>query len=91
MSTGLKSSTQLDGKFFNVTAIYGRNMLNNSIIQELNVTKAVEEGTEPTGIVQIANDVAAEADAPAYNMAGQRVGTGYKGLVIRNGKKVVNN
>jgi hypothetical protein len=91
VSTGLKSSTQLDGKFFNVTAIYGRNMLNNSIIQELNVTKAVEEGTEPTGIVQIANDVAAEADAPAYNMAGQRVGTGYKGLVIRNGKKVVNN
>ena len=91
VSTGLKSSTQLDGKFFNVTAIYGRNMLNNSIIQELNVTKAVEEGTDPTGIMQIANDVAAEADAPAYNMAGQRVGTGYKGLVIRNGKKVVNN
>jgi hypothetical protein len=27
--------------------------------------------------------------APAYNLAGQRVGAGYKGLVIENGKKVV--
>lgn len=28
-------------------------------------------------------------DAPAYNLAGQKVGKGYKGIVIKNGKKVV--
>ena len=29
------------------------------------------------------------ADAPAYNLAGQPVGPDYKGIVIKNGKKVV--
>ena len=33
---------------------------------------------------QMTND-----DAPAYNLAGQKVGKGYKGIVIKNGKKVV--
>lgn len=33
--------------------------------------------------------VAHESDAPAYNMAGQRVGADYKGVVIQNGKKFV--
>ena len=30
-----------------------------------------------------------ETDAPVYNMAGQRVGKNVKGIVIKNGKKVV--
>ena len=34
--------------------------------------------------VQTAND-----HAPAYNLSGQRVGKGYKGIVIRNGRKIV--
>ena len=32
---------------------------------------------------------AADADAPVYNIAGQRVGKDYKGLVIVNGKKIM--
>jgi hypothetical protein len=28
-------------------------------------------------------------DAPIFNLAGQRVGKGYKGIVIQNGKKRV--
>ena len=39
--------------------------------------------TEATGINSIAQD------APAYNLAGQKVNNGFKGLVIMNGKKVV--
>jgi hypothetical protein len=47
----------------------------------------------PTGIsgaslndnVEMIND----NDTPAYNLAGQKVGKGYKGIVIKNGKKVV--
>lgn len=32
---------------------------------------------------------AASADAPAYNLAGQAVNAAYKGIVIKNGKKVL--
>jgi len=88
VSTGLKSSTQLDGKFFDVTAIYGTNVLNNNLIKELNVTKAVQEGSDPTGIEQVeSSKVKVES---YYNLAGQRVNNGYKGLVIKNGKKHMN-
>ena len=42
--------------------------------------------TEATGI----NSIEANTqDAPAYNLAGQKVNNGFKGLVIMNGKKVV--
>ncbi len=30
-----------------------------------------------------------DANAPAYNLAGQRVGNDYKGVVIKNGKKII--
>lgn len=32
---------------------------------------------------------AEETNAPAYNLAGQKVAEGYKGIVIKNGKKVI--
>lgn len=32
---------------------------------------------------------AADADAAAYNLAGQKVAAGYKGIAVKNGKKVV--
>ena len=86
---GLKNNTQLDGKLFTVTGIYSTNVLNNNIIKELNVTKAVEEYHE-TGIKQIANSQQSAAKSPTYNMAGQRVDSNYKGLVIKNGKKHMN-
>ena len=41
-----------------------------------------------TGINAVKNEVA-DAVAPAFNLAGQRVNSGYKGLVIKNGRKVV--
>ena len=28
-------------------------------------------------------------DSPAYNLSGQRVGAGYKGIIIQNGRKVM--
>ena len=43
-------------------------------------------GIEPTGIRGIE---AERSEAPAYNMAGQRVNGNAKGIVIKNGKKVV--
>ncbi|MCR5512395.1 MAG: M6 family metalloprotease domain-containing protein [Prevotella sp.] len=89
ISTGLKSSTQLDGKLFTVTGVYGTNVFNNNLIKELNVIKAVEEYTE-TGIRQIANGQEPATNNATYNMAGQRVDANYKGLVIKNKKKYMN-
>jgi hypothetical protein len=43
-------------------------------------------GTE-SGINTINAEVA--ADAPAYNLAGQKVGKNFKGIMIQNGKKVI--
>ena len=42
----------------------------------------------PTGINGIEGDEA-DAKADAYNIAGQKVGKGYKGIVIKNGKKQI--
>lgn len=43
-----------------------------------------------TGIASIDNgQLTTDNDAPAYNLAGQKVAKNYKGIVIQNGKKVV--
>ena len=41
-----------------------------------------------TGITSVKNDVL-DNNAPMYNLAGQLVDKGYKGIVIKNGKKIV--
>ena len=43
---------------------------------------------DPTGINEISNGTL-NANAPIYNLAGQRVGKDYKGVVIQNGKKFI--
>ena len=43
--------------------------------------------TSTSGVSAIKADV--DANAPAYNVAGQKVAEGYKGLVIKGGKKVI--
>jgi len=54
------------------------------------IRNVVLEGssTEPTGITAVTASEAA-SDAPAYNLAGQRVSKTTKGLYIQNGKKYV--
>ena len=42
--------------------------------------------TEPTAISEITGDN--DETAVSYNLSGQKVGTGYKGIVVRRGKKV---
>ena len=36
------------------------------------------------------NTTTGEVEGESYNLAGQRVATRYKGLVIKNGKKLIN-
>lgn len=53
----------------------------------IEVTIATGEPT-PTGIKNVKSE-AINLNAPMYNLAGQKVAEGYKGVVIQNGRKVV--
>ena len=44
---------------------------------------------DPASTAGIQNVKAAAENAPMYNLAGQKVAEGYKGVVIQNGRKVV--
>ena len=43
---------------------------------------------DPTSINEVSNGTVNE-NAPIYNLAGQRVGKDYKGVVVQNGKKFI--
>ena len=51
--------------------------------------KVVPYGTDPSGIFDVINDATTRTDV-IYNLSGQRVSKDYKGVVIMNGRKVVN-
>ena len=54
---------------------------------QLKLTTEPVKTAEPTGINTIKTD--ADVNAPAYNLAGQKVDKSYKGVVIMNGKKMI--
>ena len=88
----------LDGKKFtsedqikvgDKVIVYGK------LINYDNTTPEIEAGSKiyslngkTTNIKDITTD-AADANAPAYNLAGQKVGKEYKGVVIKAGKKFI--
>lgn len=88
VATGIKSSDTFDGKYFDVTAVYSTNVKDGQIINELNVTKAVEQVEGPTAINAVRMDDKKESQQ-CHNLQGQRVDDNYKGLVIKNGRKVI--
>jgi hypothetical protein len=51
--------------------------------------ESVEADFEGTGIEVIKTVAEQNADAPIYNLAGQKVDKGFKGVVIQNGKKMI--
>ena len=80
-----KTKTNItDGEGFDVTGILVTAKLSGNIIKEF----APISAPVPTGINNITTE-AADANAPAYNLAGQKVSTSYKGVVIKAGKKFV--
>lgn len=50
----------------------------------------VIDGNDVTGIKAVELEHAVLGDGAAYNLAGQKVNGSYKGLVIKNGKKIIN-
>lgn len=80
-----KTKTDItDGEGFDVTGIFVTANLSGNIIKEL----APISAPVPTGIKDITTE-AADANAPVYNLSGQRVGKNAKGVLIKNGKKYV--
>lgn len=80
-----KTKTDItDGEGFDVTGIFVTAKLSGNIIKEF----APISAPVPTGINNITTE-ATDANAPAYNLAGQKVGKEYKGVVIKAGKKFI--
>ena len=85
---GKKFTSIDDIKVGDVVVVYGKlkkfgttyELDKNNILISLNGTT--------TGITNITTDEAAK-NAPVYNLAGQKVTTAYKGVVIKNGKKMI--
>lgn len=75
-------TTLTDGETYTVQGLFGQ-IYNN--VPEILMTKKV---AETTGINNITTDATLE-NAPAFNLAGQKVGKAYKGVVIKAGKKFV--
>lgn len=72
------------GEGYDVTGVLVTAKLSGKIVKEL----APISAPVPTGINSITTD-AADANAPAYNLSGQRVGKNAKGVLVKNGKKYV--
>ena len=80
-----KTKTSItDGEGLDVTGILVTAKLSGNIINEL----APISAPIPTGINNITTDATLE-NAPAFNLAGQKVGKAYKGVVIKAGKKFI--
>lgn len=73
-----------EGEGYDVTGVLVTAKLSGNIVKEL----APISAPVPTGINNITTE-AADANAPAYNLSGQRVGKNAKGVLIKNGKKYV--
>ena len=88
IAPGINSKTKLEGKYYDITAIYDTNVMNDEIIiNELEVTKAIKEVEAPTAV-----HVIRAAESPVnrlYNLQGQQVNSDYKGIVIKNGRKLL--
>ena len=78
------NTTITDGEGLDVTGILVTGKLSGKVIKEL----APISAPIPTGINNITTDATLE-NAPAFNLAGQKVGKAYKGVVIKAGKKFV--
>ena len=85
---GKKFTSVDDIKVGDVVVVYGKlKKFNTTYELDLNNILISLNGTT-TGITNITTDEAAK-NAPVYNLAGQKVTKAYKGVVIKNGKKMI--
>ncbi len=76
------------GKFYDVQAIYGTDVINGEVVDELYVLSSPVEGQDPDAIVSpLADDI--PSSSSRYNLWGQKVGRDFRGIVVREGRKVL--
>ena len=84
--------SKIDGKYYDITAIYGTDVVNGEVIDELYLLSSPVESEDPVGIVSPktssdGTDFLLRETEQAYNLQGQRVGADYKGIVVKGGRK----
>lgn len=85
---GKKFTSVDDIKVGDVVVVFGKlKKFGTTYELDLNNILISQNGTT-TGITNITADEAAK-NAPVYNLAGQKVTKAYKGVVIKNGKKMI--
>ena len=61
-------------------------VVGSTVVKKVEVYEVANSGSRKN-TTAIDSVKAADADGPVYNLAGQKVGASYKGIVIQNGKK----
>lgn len=80
------SSDQI--KVGDVVVVYGKLVNYNNKIPQVTYSSIYSLNGVVSGVANITVDK--NVDAPAFNLAGQRVNDAYKGIVVKNGKKYLN-
>ena len=75
-------------KVGDVVVVYGKLVLYNNKTSQVTNSSIYSLNGVVSGVDNITVDK--NVDAPAYNVAGQRVNDAYKGIVVKNGKKYLN-
>jgi len=77
--------SNITGKFFDITAIYGTDIVNGEVVDELYLLSSPVEGEDPDAIsAPLAQEPSSQ---DLYNLYGQKVGKYYKGIVVKSGRK----
>ena len=85
---GEKFTSVDDIKVGDVVVVYGKLKKYNTTYELDKDNILISLNSTTTGITNITTDEAAK-NAPVYNLAGQKVTKAYKGVVIKNGKKMI--
>ena len=85
---GKKFTSVDDIKVGDVVVVYGKLKKYNTTYELDKENILISLNGKTTGITNITTDEAAK-NAPVYNLAGQKVTKAYKGVVIKNGKKMI--
>ena len=85
---GEKFTSVDDFKVGDVVVVYGKLKKYNTTYELDKDNILISLNGTTTGITNITTDEAAK-NAPVYNLAGQKVTKAYKGVVIKNGKKMI--
>ena len=79
--------SKIADKYYDVTGIYGTDDLDGEIIDELYILRSPVEGQDPDAISAPLSQ--RSSSDVLYNLQGQRVGAGFKGIVVRDGRKLL--